>query len=86
MRPVSRKRTGRALGLALALLFPAPVEAAAPQPQMSGDVQIHDPSVIEIGAQFVAVGTGQQGPTHGAIRAKISPDGVRWTEIGRAHV
>jgi arabinan endo-1,5-alpha-L-arabinosidase len=77
-----RKRTGRALGLALALLLAAPVRAAEPQPQMTGDVQIHDPSVIEIGGQFVAVGTGQQGPTHGAIRAKTSPDGVRWTDAG----
>src|ERR1700734_4403085 len=77
---LGEKRTGRAL--ALALLFAAPVEAAKPQPQMSGDVQIHDPSVIEIGGQFVAVGTGQQGPTHGAIRAKTSPDGVRWTDAG----
>ena len=82
MRPVSRKRTGRALGLALALLLAAPVRAAEPQPQMSGDVQIHDPSVIEIGGQFVAVGTGQQGPTHGAIRVKTSPDGVKWTDAG----
>jgi arabinan endo-1,5-alpha-L-arabinosidase len=70
VRPGSQKGTGRTLGLALALLLAAPVEAAEPQPQMTGDVQIHDPSVIEIGGQFVAVGTGQQGPTHGAIRAK----------------
>ena len=76
MRPVWRKRTGRAFGLALALLCAAPLEAAEPQPQMSGDVQIHDPSVIEIDGQFVALGTGQQGPTHGAIRAKTSPDGA----------
>ena len=82
MRPVSQKRTGRALGLVLALLLAAPVRAAEPQPQMSGDVQIHDPSVIEIGGQFVAVGTGQQGPSHGAIRAKTSPDGIRWTDAG----
>jgi arabinan endo-1,5-alpha-L-arabinosidase len=80
--PGSQKGTGRALGLALALLLAAPVEAAEPQPQMTGDVQIHDPSVIEIGGQFVAVGTGQQGPTHGAIRAKTSPDGVRWADAG----
>jgi arabinan endo-1,5-alpha-L-arabinosidase len=82
VRPGSQKGTGRALGLALALLLAAPVEAAEPQPQMTGDVQIHDPSVIEIGGQFVAVGTGQQGPTHGAIRAKTSPDGVRWADAG----
>jgi arabinan endo-1,5-alpha-L-arabinosidase len=82
VRLVLRKRTGRTLGLALALLLAAPVRAAEPQPQMSGDVQIHDPSVIEIGGQFAAVGTGQQGPTHGAIRAKTSPDGVRWADAG----
>ena len=82
MRPVRRKRTGRALGLGLALLLAAPLMAAEPQPQMTGDVQIHDPSVIEIGGQFVAVGTGQQGPTHGAIRVKTSPDGIRWTDAG----
>ena len=82
MRAVSRKRPGRALGLAIALLLAAPLRAAEPQPQMTGDVQIHDPSVIEIGGQFVALGTGQQGPTHGAIRVKTSPDGVRWTNAG----
>jgi len=82
MRPVWRKGTGGALGLALALLLATPLEAAELQPQMTGDVQIHDPSVIEVKGQFVALGTGQQGPTHGAIRAKISPDGVKWTDAG----
>jgi arabinan endo-1,5-alpha-L-arabinosidase len=80
VRPVWRKRTGRGLGLAL--LLAAPLRAAEPQPQMTGDVQIHDPSVIEIGGRFVALGTGQQGPTHGAIRVKTSPDGVKWTDAG----
>jgi arabinan endo-1,5-alpha-L-arabinosidase len=82
LRPVWRRGTGRALGLAVALLLAPPLEAAEQQPQMSGDVQIHDPSVIEIEGRFVALGTGQQGPTHGAIRAKTSPDGVKWTDAG----
>ncbi len=82
MRPVWRKKTGGALGLALALLLATPLEAAGPQPQMAGDVQIHDPSLIEIGGRFVALGTGRQGPTHGAIRVKTSPDGVKWTDAG----
>jgi arabinan endo-1,5-alpha-L-arabinosidase len=82
MRPVWRKATGGALGLAVALLLATPLEAAEPQPQMTGDVQIHDPSVIEVKGQFVALGTGQQGPSHGAIRAKTSPDGVKWTDAG----
>ena len=68
--------------LALALFFAAPLRAAEPQPQMTGDTRIHDPSVIEIGGRFVAVGTGQQGPTHGAIQVKTSPDGVAWTDAG----
>jgi arabinan endo-1,5-alpha-L-arabinosidase len=49
---------------------------------MIGDTGIHDPSVIEIDGEFVAVGTGQQGPTHGAVRVKTSPDGIRWTDAG----
>ncbi len=70
------------MGLALALILAYPLRAAEPQPQMTGDVHIHDPSVIESGGQFVALGTGQQGPTHGAIRVKTSPDAIRWTEAG----
>jgi arabinan endo-1,5-alpha-L-arabinosidase len=49
---------------------------------MAGDLRIHDPSVIQIGGEFVAVGTGEQGPTHGAIRVKTSLDGIRWTDEG----
>jgi arabinan endo-1,5-alpha-L-arabinosidase len=82
MRPVWRKGPGGALGLAVALLLATPLEAAELQPQMTGDVQVHDPSVIEIDGRFVALGTGQQGPTHGAIRAKTSPDGVEWADAG----
>ena len=47
---------------------------------MTGDVLIHDPSVIEIDGQFVALGAGQQ--EHGAIRVKTSPSGIHWTEAG----
>ncbi len=65
-----------------ALLLAAPARAAEPQPEMTGDTRIHDPSVIEIGGRFVALGTGRQGPTHGAIRVKTSPDGVNWTSAG----
>jgi arabinan endo-1,5-alpha-L-arabinosidase len=68
--------------LTLALLVAAPLAAAEPQPRMTGDTLIHDPSVIEVGGRFVAFGTGGQGPTHGAIRVKTSPDGVAWTDAG----
>ena len=68
--------------LAVLLLSGAPSDAAKPQPEMTGDTRIHDPSVIEVDGRFVAFGTGQQGPTHGAIRVKTSPDGVAWTDAG----
>jgi arabinan endo-1,5-alpha-L-arabinosidase len=73
---------GSAFGLTLVLLSAAPTYAAEAQPQMMGDVRIHDPSVIEIGGQFVAVGTGEQGQTHGAIHVKTSLDGVKWADAG----
>jgi len=80
MRRVWRKSA--AGPLALVLLLAAPAHAAEPQPLMTGDTRIHDPSVIEIGDAFVAVGTGHEGPTHGAIRVKTSPDGLAWTDAG----
>jgi len=49
---------------------------------MTGDTLIHDPSVIEAGGRFVAVGTGHEGPTHGAIQVRISSDGMAWTGAG----
>jgi arabinan endo-1,5-alpha-L-arabinosidase len=71
-----------AVGIAGLLLFTAPLSAASPQPQLTGDTRIHDPSVIEVDGRFAAFGTGQQGPTHGAIRVKTSPDGLAWTDAG----
>ena len=83
MRRVWRTRSGRTLGfLALAALLAGPLKAAEPQPRMTGETGIHDPSVIEVGGRFVALGTGRQGPTHGAIRVKTSPDGIKWTDAG----
>src|SRR5215472_11973228 len=71
------------LGLmALALLSTTPVRAVESQPKMTGDTVIHDPSVIEFDGRFVAFGTGREGPTHGAIRVKTSPDGVVWKDAG----
>ncbi len=70
------------VGFAVMFLSVAPAYAAEVQPQLTGDTRIHDPSVIEVEGQYAAFGTGQQGPTHGAIRVKTSPDGVEWTEAG----
>jgi arabinan endo-1,5-alpha-L-arabinosidase len=52
------------------------------QPALTGDVRIHDPSVIEVDGRFAAFGTGSQGRSRGAIRVKSSPDGVDWTDAG----
>src|SRR6185437_2492400 len=68
--------------LALLLAAPEAAVAAEPQPEMTGDTRIHDPSVIEAGGRFAAFGTGRQGPTHGAIQVKTSPDGAAWTGSG----
>ena len=87
MRSVWRSRMESGLQrlalFTIMLVLGASLSAAAEQqPRMTGDTRIHDPSVIEIGGHFVAVGTGQQGPTHGAIRVKVSRDGLEWTEAG----
>jgi arabinan endo-1,5-alpha-L-arabinosidase len=84
LQQIWRTRTGRALSLlSIALILAAPLACAAePQPRMTGDTRIHDPSIIEVDGRFVAVGTGEQGPTHGAIRVKTSPDGMNWTDAG----
>jgi arabinan endo-1,5-alpha-L-arabinosidase len=60
----------------------APTLAQTVQPTMTGDLRIHDPSVIESAGRFAAFGTGEEGRTRGAIRAKTSPDGVHWMDSG----
>jgi arabinan endo-1,5-alpha-L-arabinosidase len=72
----------RPLLLLLLLLLGAPALAQTAQPAMTGDVRIHDPSVIEVNGAFAAFGTGAQGRSRGAIQVKTSPDGVNWTNAG----
>ena len=62
--------------LAILLILAAPALAAAPQPKLSGDTRIHDPSVVEVDGRFAAFGTGEPGGYRGAVRVKTSPDGV----------
>lgn len=69
-----------ALGLTLAI---APAHAADPQPALSGDIGVHDPSVIQLpGGSFVAFETGYEGGAGGAIRTKRSADGRNWINTG----
>jgi arabinan endo-1,5-alpha-L-arabinosidase len=56
--------------------------AAEPQPKLTGDLRIHDPSVVEVDGKDAAFGTGEPGLYRGAIRVKTSEDGLRWTDAG----
>jgi arabinan endo-1,5-alpha-L-arabinosidase len=69
---------------ALCLLFPIAVARAdrATQPVLSGDLRIHDPSVIVVNGTYVAFGTGAGYANLGAIRIKTSPDGIAWKDAG----
>jgi len=63
-----------AAGLAFAT---APGLATDRQPTLSGDIRIHDPSVIALpDGSFVAYETGRAGMTRGAIGIRTSPDGL----------
>ena len=77
--------TARVLAcLAILVLPAAPLRAAdlPPQPRLTGDTRIHDPSVIEVDGRYAAFGTGEQGLYRGAIKVKTSPEGVNWTDAG----
>lgn len=69
--------------LAAALLLIGAVAHAQdypPAPAMAGDVKIHDPSIIVVDGHWVSFQTGDQGGLYrGAIKLKISPDGINWT-------
>ncbi len=69
--------------LALVLAFgAAPVLGQQLQPTLTGDVRIHDPSVIEVNGQFVVFETGRQGMSRGAIGVRSSLDGIAWSDAG----
>lgn len=70
--------------LAAAILAIATTGAfAQAQPSLTGDIRIHDPSIIEVDGKYAAFFTGQEGGVYrGAIRVKTSPDGIVWTDAG----
>ena len=57
-------------------------EAVSVQPTLSGDLQIHDPTVLKVGSAYVAMGTGFENVGGGTLRIKTSPDGLTWTDAG----
>ncbi len=63
-------------------MLASPGFAADSQPELGGDLRIHDPSVIEVDGRYAAFGTGEPGLTRGAVRVKTSPDGLHWTDAG----
>lgn len=71
------------LSILLLLALAVPALAAPTQPVLSGDVRIHDPSVIEVDGKFAAFQTGfERDSRRGAIRVKTSPDGIAWKDAG----
>lgn len=60
----------------------APAMSQAPV-RPTGDTGIHDPSFTIVEGIWIAFGTGLEfGPHGGAVRIKMSPDGVDWDDRG----
>ena len=52
-------------------------------PVLTGNIAIHDPSVIEMGGQFASFATGVENAADGGTpRTKTSADGLVWEEAG----
>lgn len=76
MRALSR------LALVLMVLLTGPAFAQT-QPELSGDVIMHDPSVLHVEGRFVAFATGNEGDPNGGLpRMKTSADGLDWKDAG----
>jgi arabinan endo-1,5-alpha-L-arabinosidase len=57
--------------------------AAEPMPELGGNINIHDPSVIATDTGWASFATGVEGAADGGMpRTKSSPDGITWTETG----
>jgi arabinan endo-1,5-alpha-L-arabinosidase len=70
----------RVAAFLLSFCLGGPVLAAETQPVLTGDVRIHDPSVIVVDGTWVAFGTGA--PGHALAPIKTSADGLAWTDAG----
>lgn len=67
----------------VALLSMSGPALAQTQPKLTGDVILHDPSVIHVDGRFVAFATGNEGDPRGGLpRVKTSPDGIAWSDKG----
>ncbi|WP_161880591.1 arabinan endo-1,5-alpha-L-arabinosidase [Deinococcus alpinitundrae] len=69
------------LGLALGGLSLGGGDAFV-QPTLKGELQLHDPTVLRIGNQYVAMGTGYENIDGGTLRLKTSKGGLTWADAG----
>jgi arabinan endo-1,5-alpha-L-arabinosidase len=70
------------VGLFVAVLFVTGAYAQT-QPKLSGNLFIHDPSIIVIDGHYASFATGlEQSRDEGMPRTKTSPDGMTWTDTG----
>lgn len=75
-----RLTRGTLVGL---LMLASSARAAEPMPELTGDINIHDPSVIATDTGWASFATGVEGAAdQGMPRTKSSPDGITWTETG----
>jgi arabinan endo-1,5-alpha-L-arabinosidase len=82
----ARERIVRALraafvGLVLCWVAGLAAGEVSRQPALTGELGIHDPSIIVVDGKWVAFGTGSQAG-RGAIEIKTSPDGLVWKDVG----
>ncbi len=71
-------------GLDRLVLAYLPLEASGQtQPSLSGDLRMHDPTMIEVDGTYIGLYTGREGGLErGAVRIKTSPDMLVWTDAG----
>ncbi|MEO5805913.1 arabinan endo-1,5-alpha-L-arabinosidase [Devosia sp.] len=66
----------------VAMILVAPA-MADDLPKLTGNLFIHDPSLIQTSAGFSTFATGMElAKDGGQIRTKFSPDGINWKETG----
>lgn len=57
--------------------------AAEPMPKLTGNIAIHDPSIVATPTGWSSFATGVERAADGGMpRTKFSPDGIAWAETG----
>ena len=83
MTRTNSDRVRRAVVAASLVLGAAALAApSVVQPALSGDLNIHDPTLLRLPGGSVVMGTGYEGIDGGTLRLSTSNDGVTWTDAG----